>query len=109
MAPFKYFVMLNIITNNSNSNKLFVKANSTLSNAIGLVVFIVFLLLTFVLINFILSHLCFILENNHLMVSIENDYRILNNEDHLYTKNDLKRVQIGQYFDNGLRPDNDKY
>lgn len=50
------------------------------------------------------------IDSNEMMIRPDfDDYKIYNNEDNKYTKEDLKKVQIGQYRDNGLRPGVDDY
>lgn len=110
MYPLIYYAYFNYTLNyKTNRNMLFEDNSSLLDKIIELIIFIILLITFCIFFNFILSILDTFLMVNGIMSDFESDYRILNDEHTKYTKADLKTIQVGQYFDNGLRPDIDKY
>lgn len=98
-----------ITLNNSSSNRMFDSNSERWSKTTGLIFSISLITLSFIFFSFLLSYIDSIFNSMGDMSSADDAYKIFNNESSKYTKEYLKTVQIGQYFDNGIRPDDDRY
>ena len=88
---------------------LFDDQSGRISNVTGFFLISLLTVFLFFFFNFVLTFVDSMVDKMFHMSDLEDAYRILNDESHKYSVSDLKKVQIGQYFDNGIRPDNDKY